>query len=151
MLFRVMPTSAKSEASQINLSLTYLPLDHLRRGLFPTLGSKKGAIHSGLLFVQLVRAFNVVSQVRKNLVSSYCMLRLGDTPPKKSRVVKDSVDPEWNENFEWFDACVRDVLEVEILHVGNFMDTSLGHVKISAGGSSIFSILILDSFLIELT
>lgn len=143
---RVMPTSVKPEASQINLSMTYLPLDRLRRGLFPTHGAKRGTTHSGLLFVQLVRAFNVVSQVRKNLFASYCVLRLGNKPPKKSRVVKDSVDPEWNENFEWFDACVRDVLVIEFLHVGNFMDTSLGHVKMSAGELSTIHHIRFDSF-----
>lgn len=136
LLLRVVPTSISTGPGRINLGLTYVPLDHLRKGLFPIDGSKKGRTHRGLLFVQIVRAFNVVSLMRKDLTSSYCVIRLGTTPAKKTRVVRDSVDPEWNENFEWYDVCVEDVLLVEVFNSGSFMDTSLGFVKMYAGMGS---------------
>lgn len=62
----------------------------------------------------------------------YCVFGLGDAPSKRSRAVRDTLDPEWNENFEWFYVSVKDELLVEILDEGRFMDTSLGFLKIPA-------------------
>ncbi|GMH45699.1 hypothetical protein BSKO_13662 [Bryopsis sp. KO-2023] len=127
-----MPKSKNSGVGRINLSLTYLPLDRLRRGIFPLGPPTKGRTHRGLLFLQLIRAFNLTSGKRRSVTAPYCVLCLGENSSKRSRVAKDSGDPEWNENFEWFYVSVKDELVVEILNEGKFMDTSLGFVKIQA-------------------
>lgn len=94
-----------------------MPVEWLRQGkirLDDGYGNRS-AIHKGLFFLRLLKAYNLKNiDGTSTTVDSYCILSMGTEEVRRSRVVKDTLDPKWNENFEWFNVSVKENLIIEV-------------------------------------
>lgn len=87
--------------------------------------------HYGLLFVRLLRfakpcsplsscfrAYNLANVDYLSLSDPFCVLSLNSAYPKRTRTIRDCLDPEWKENYEWFNVSVKEHLLIEVLPAG---------------------------------
>lgn len=63
----------------------------------------------------MCRAYNLANVDYLSLSDPFCVLSLNSTFPKRSRTIKDTLDPEWRENYEWFNVSTKDDLVIEVL------------------------------------
>eukprot|EP00210_Caulerpa_lentillifera_P007137 g6827.t1 len=118
---------------QIRLKLTYMPVEDLRQGRLLMRDRKLGTStnsHHGLLFVRLLRAYNLANVDFLSLSDPFCQLTVGTRPPKRSRTIKNTLDPKWGESFEWFNVSTQDRLYIEVLSEGKVVDLPIGYVNI---------------------
>ena len=66
-----------------------------------------------MLFCRMECAHNLVSVDGGKLSDPYGVLWCNDVK-KKTGIVKDTLDPEWNEHFEWPNVPSSDTLYVEV-------------------------------------
>ena len=87
----------------------------------------KRALASGTLHVHLLRAVNLAAKDRNGLSDPYVKLELGGQK-KQSKVISKSLNPEWNEHFE-FTGVKRDLLE-QALQLQAFDKDTFGSDKL---------------------
>lgn len=103
-----------SGEGEIHLCLTYMTLDSLRGGQFVlTPRDKEANIHHGMLFCRMESAHNLVSVDREKLSDPFGRLWCHDIK-KETGIIKDTLDPEWNEHFEWPNVSSAETLYVEV-------------------------------------
>ncbi|CAD7705027.1 unnamed protein product [Ostreobium quekettii] len=110
--------------------LTYMTLESLRSGHYSlTPKDKERNVHHGMLFCWVEGAFNLISADGASKSDPYCTLWC-QNDKKSTHAMKDTLDPEWNEYYEWPNVSASETLFIEVHDKGTMSDKLLGRGKI---------------------
>lgn len=113
---------------EIRLKLCYYSLNDLRSG--KGYSETSDSTPRGLVFITVNEASNLMSVDNIGVSDPYCVVWLGHVK-RKTRTLKNTRNPIWQEAMDWSNVSALDTLYVEVWDQGKISDQLLGKAKIA--------------------